>query len=125
MIESSFEEAFSKEWVETQITDSVNELVILRQVIPWQAIIGQLTQFYSNSGGRLGKSLGVMVALLILSRLRSLSDSNVVEQVKENRYMQYFCNVPDVVPPTNGGKEWGDSQLCESQCSMPIQTAFG
>jgi hypothetical protein len=42
MIESSFEEAFSKEWVETQITDSTNELVILRQVIPWQAIISQL-----------------------------------------------------------------------------------
>jgi hypothetical protein len=35
MIESSFEEAFSKEWVETQITNSANELVILRQVIPW------------------------------------------------------------------------------------------
>jgi IS5 family transposase len=36
-----------------------------------------------------------MVALLILSRLRSLSDEKVVERVKENRYMQYFCNVPD------------------------------
>ncbi len=95
MIESSFEEAFSKEWVETQITDSTNELVILRQVIPWQAIITQLTQFYSNDSGRLGKSLRVMVALLILSRLRSLSDGKVIEQVKENRYMQYFCNVPD------------------------------
>ena len=69
--------------------------MILRQVIPWQAIITQLTQFYSNDSGRLGKSLRVMVALLILSRLRSLSDDKVVEQVKENRYMQYFCNVPD------------------------------
>ncbi len=95
MIESSFEEAFSKEWVETQITDSTNELVILRQVIPWQAIITQLTQFYDDNSGRSGKSLRVMVALLILSRLRSLSDRLVVAQVKENRYMQYFCNVPD------------------------------
>jgi len=95
MIESSFEEAFSQEWVETQITDSTNELAILRQVIPWQAIINQLTQFYDNSSGRLGKSLRVMVALLILSRLRCLSDDKVVKQVKENRYMQYFCNVPD------------------------------
>ena len=95
MIESSFEEAFSKEWVETQIKDLTNELVILRQVIPWQVIIAQLTQFYSNDSGRLGKSLRVMVALLILSRLRLLSDDKVVEQVKENRYMQYFCNVPD------------------------------
>ena len=125
MIESSFEEAFSKAWVKTQITDSTNELVILRQVIPWQLIIKQLTPFYDNNSGRLGKPLRVMVALLILSRLRTLSDDKVVEQVKENRYMQHFCNVPDVVPPTNGGKEWGDSQLCESQCSMPIQTAFG
>jgi IS5 family transposase len=95
MIESSFEEAFSKEWVETQITDSTNELVILRQVIPWQAIITHLTQFYDHNSGRSGKSLRVMVALLILARLRSLGDRPVVAQVKENRYMQYFCNVPD------------------------------
>ncbi len=95
MIESSFEEAFSKEWVETQITDSTNELVILRQVIPWQAIITQSTQFYSNDSGRSGKSLRIMVALLILGRLRLLGDRPVVAQVKENRYMQYFCNVPD------------------------------
>jgi len=95
MIKSSFEEAFSKEWVETQINDSTNELVVLRQVIPWQLIINQLTQFYDINSGRLGKPLRVMVALLILSRLRSLSDDKVVEQVKENRYMQYFCNVPD------------------------------
>lgn len=95
MIEFNFEEAFSKEWIETQITDSANELVILRQVIPWQAIITQLTQFYSNDSGRLGKSLRVMVALLILARLRSLCDRPVVAQVKENRYMQYFCNIPD------------------------------
>ncbi len=95
MIESSFEEAFSKEWVEAQITDSTNELVILRQVIPWQVIITQLTQFYSNDSGRSGKSLRIMVALLILCRLRLLGDDLVVAQVKENRYMQYFCNVPD------------------------------
>jgi IS5 family transposase len=95
MIESSFEEAFSQEWVETQITDSTNELVILRQIIPWQAIINQLAQFYDGNSGRLGKSLRVMVALLILLRLRLLSDREIVAQVKENRYMQYFCNVPD------------------------------
>ena len=95
MIESRFEEMFPKEWIETQVTDSTNELVILRQVIPWQTIINQLTTFYNNNSGRLGKPLRVMVALLILARLRSLHDRSVVEQVKENRYMQYFCNVPD------------------------------
>ena len=95
MIESIFEEAFSKEWVETQITNSTNELVIFRQVIPWQVIITQLTQFYSSDSGRSGKSLRIMVALLILGRLRLLGDRPTVAQVKENRYIQYFCNVPD------------------------------
>jgi hypothetical protein len=48
MIESNFKEAFTKEWDETQITDWANELAILRQVISWQAIITQLTEFYSQ-----------------------------------------------------------------------------
>ncbi|MCP4059054.1 MAG: transposase, partial [Pseudoalteromonas sp.] len=25
----------------------------------------------------------------------SLSDRKVIQHIKENRYMQYFCNVPD------------------------------
>jgi transposase, IS5 family len=36
-----------------------------------------------------------MTALLIISRFYGLSDRNTVKQVKENRYIQYFCNVPD------------------------------
>lgn len=95
MIERTFEEAFSPEWIKNNITDIMNELVILRQIIPWQMIIDQLVQFYDSKNGRIGKSLRIMVAVVILSRLRQLSDREVVEQVKENRYMQYFCNVPD------------------------------
>lgn len=95
MIATGFDDAFSQEWVETQMTDSTNELVILRQVIPWQAIISQLIQFYDRTKGRLGTSLRLMVAIVIVARLRQLSDREVVRQVKENRYMQYFCNVPD------------------------------
>lgn len=95
MIESSYKEAFSHEWVEAQIKNSTNDLVILRQVIPWQLILDRLAQFYDWQKGRIGKSLRIMVAVLILSRLRQLSDRQVVSQVKENRYMQYFCNVPD------------------------------
>ena len=95
MIDKSFNEAFSREWVEKQIKDKANELVILRQVIPWQSIINSLVPFYNHTKGRIGKSLRVMVSLLILMRLRKRSDRKVVEAVKENRYMQYFCNVPD------------------------------
>jgi hypothetical protein len=31
----------------------------------------------------------------VIGKLRHLSDEQVVSQVKENRYIQYFCNVPD------------------------------
>jgi hypothetical protein len=59
MIESSFEEAFSKEWVETQINDSTNELVILRQIIPWQAIIKQYNKQYPVLCNTMSKKLKV------------------------------------------------------------------
>ena len=95
MIEQNFDEALPPDWVKANIDDVDNELVILRQVIPWQSILDQLVSFYSPGKGRVGKSLRVMVALLIVSRLRKLSDKQVVGQVKENRYLQYFCNVSD------------------------------
>jgi len=36
-----------------------------------------------------------MIAILIVMKYCTLSDRGVVTQVKENRYIQYFCNVPD------------------------------
>lgn len=95
MIEASFADAHSPQWVRETLTDPTNELVVLRQVIPWQRIISRSTRFYDSQKGRLGKSLRMMVGILIVSKLRGLSDPAVVAQVKENRYMQYFCNVPD------------------------------
>ena len=99
MIAFIFEEAHSPDWIEQNIHPN-HELVILRQVIPWLKIIQHLTPFYDSEHGRFGKELRPRrtpgwVALLILSRLRDLSDREVVSQVKENRYMQYFCNVSD------------------------------
>lgn len=95
MVASTYKEAFTEAWVKEHITDSLNELVIFRKVIPWQNIIDQLVAFYSTGKGRFGKSLRVMVAVTALGKLRGLSDEQVVSQVKENRYIQYFCNVPD------------------------------
>jgi IS5 family transposase len=95
MVEPTYKEAFSQGWVKEHIKDSLNELVIFRKVIPWQRIIGKLASFYCEGKGRTAVSLRVMVALLVVGRLRCLSDEMVVSQVKENRYIQYFCNVAD------------------------------
>ena len=38
MIETSFKEAFSAQWVNRNIVDRTQDLVVLRDVIPWEKI---------------------------------------------------------------------------------------
>jgi IS5 family transposase len=95
MIETSFKEAFSAQWINSNIIDPTQDLVILRDVIPWEKIIMRLSSFYSKDKGAFGKSLRVMIAIMLAMKHYELSDRDVIQQIKENRYMQYFCNVPD------------------------------
>ena len=95
MIAQTFEDAFCPEWSQTHLANPTHELIILRHIIPWQPIIERLVPFYNPHKGRPGHSLRILVATSILSRLRQLSDRKVIEEMQENRYMQYFCNVPD------------------------------
>lgn len=95
MIAQTFEDAFSPEWRQTHLANPTHDLLILRHVIPWQSIIERLVPFYHPQKGRTGHSLRILVATSILGRLRQLSDRKVIQEIRENRYMQYFCNVPD------------------------------
>ena len=95
MIAYTFEDAFSAEWVKTHLPHHTHDLILLRQLIPWQPIIDGLVPFYNAKKGRTGCDLRTLSAVSILARLRHLSDRKVVEHIQENRYMQYFCNVPD------------------------------
>lgn len=95
MIATTYEEVHTKTWIAQHIENPTHELFLLRKVIPWQKILRSLTGYYSSTQGRLGKSLRVMIAILILGKLRQKSDRAVLELVQENRYAQYFCNVAD------------------------------
>jgi IS5 family transposase len=95
MIAQTFQDAFSPEWIKTHLPNPTHDLIILRHIIPWQPIIERLVPFYNPQKGRTGHSLRILVATSVLSRLRQLSDRQVIENIQENRYMQYFCNVPD------------------------------
>ena len=94
MMQDTYQDVFSPEWIRTNLTDPIHELVILCKVIPWGNISTRLQKYYHRSRGPLGKPIRMMVALLIAMKLRGLSDRGVVAQVKENRYLQYFCQVP-------------------------------
>ncbi len=95
MIAPTFQEAFSPEWLKTFVTNPTHELVILRHIIPWQSILARLVPFYNSQKGRTGHALRILVAVAIVARLRHLSDRQVIAHIQENRYLQYFCNVPD------------------------------
>ncbi len=95
MIAQTFEDVFSPQWVNTHITNPTHDLVILRHIIPWRSIIDQLISFYNPKKGRMGRSLRILVGVSMAARLRQLSDRKVIEEIQENRYLQYFCNVPD------------------------------
>src|SRR6266446_4137232 len=95
MIAQTFQDAFSPQWIKTHLTNPAQDLIILHHIIPWQPIIERLAPFYHPQKGRSGHSLRILVATSILCRLRQLSDRKVIENIQENRYMQYFCNVPD------------------------------
>ncbi|MCP4109580.1 MAG: transposase, partial [Desulfobacteraceae bacterium] len=95
MIRAACEEVLTPERIEKNISSPNHELVILRQIIPREKITGSLTKFYDKKSGAEGKKLRMMTAVVIVSRFYQLSDRDVVKQVKENRYIQYFCNVAD------------------------------
>jgi hypothetical protein len=100
MIAQSFQDAFGPEWIKTHLPDPTNELITLRRIIPWQSIIDRLVLFYDAQKGRNGQSLRTMVATSLIARLRQFSDRRVIKEIKENRYIQYFCNVPDAILKT-------------------------
>jgi len=95
MIAQTFQDAFSPQWIKTHLTNPTHDLILLRHIIPWQPIMERLVPFYNPQKGRTGHSLRLLVATSILCRLRQLSDRKVIENIQENRYMQYFCHVPD------------------------------
>ena len=95
MIAQTFDEVFSPEWIKTHLPKSTHDLIILRPLIPWQPIIEGLLPNYNLKKGRPGHALRTLVGVSILARLRQLSDREVIASIQENRYMQYFCNVPD------------------------------
>ncbi len=95
MIAITVHDVFTSEWVRTHITNRLHALVILRLVIPWERIETRLARYYHATNGRTGKSIRMMVGLLFAAKWYGWSDRQVVEQAKENRYVQYFCHVPD------------------------------
>ena len=66
-------------------------LFLLANRIDWTIFEQAFSPLYSKDKGRPGKSIRLMVGLLMLKHIRNVSDESVVEQWSENNYYQYFC----------------------------------
>ena len=74
MINPTFKDAFTPEWVSSNINDQTRELVVLRKTVPWQKIIDGLVSFYDKKKGAVAISLRIIIALFLIKHLRRLSD---------------------------------------------------
>ena len=67
-------------------------LLLLAKKFPWALLEKEFATLYSSLG-RPGKSIRLMVGLLLLKQIENMSDERVVEAWVQNPYYQAFCCV--------------------------------
>lgn len=78
-----------------------NELIKLREKIPWRKLVEIIKPLYANEG-RKSKSIRMMIALEIAKTYRNCSDKRLVESLKTDVALMIFCgfssplDVPEV-----------------------------
>ena len=93
MVNLDYKEVYDQNWIRENLKNTQHELIILRQIIPWMEIVHHLKQYYSEKKGRTGLNLYMMVGILLLGKIRVLSDEKTLDLVLENEYARYFCHV--------------------------------
>lgn len=87
-----FEHPFDRE------LDSSNRWVVLARLIPWDEIAGIYYKHVGRSStGRKPLNPRIVIGSLIIKYLCRLDDREVVDQISENIYMQYFLGYPSFV----------------------------
>jgi IS5 family transposase len=73
--------------------DPDNRWVKLERIIPWDQFESQYASKFAEMGAP-GKPVRMALGALILKERCGCSDEELVEQIKENPYMQYFIGLP-------------------------------
>ena len=107
MVNLDYKEVYDQNWIRENLKNTQHELIILRQIIPWMEIVHHLKQYYSEKKGRTGLNLYMMVGILLLGKIRVLSDEKTLDLVLENEYARYFCHVAILKMNQNSiNKQW-------------------
>jgi len=79
--------------------DSKDPLIVLANNLPWSKIEKELSKYYKNNKvGRPNKPIRLMVGLLLLKQIKNLSDEKIIQEWKQNPYLQYFCGLTEYTP---------------------------
>lgn len=70
-----------------------NRWVIMAKIIPWSEFEAEYAQNFTVSTGAPAKSFRIALGALIIKERLGTSDSETVEQIRENPYLQYFIGM--------------------------------
>ena len=68
-----------------------NRWVVLSGLVPWEKIEGRYAQNFGSEKGEVAKPGRLAFAALYIQNRLNIVDTEVVEQIRENPSMQYFC----------------------------------
>ena len=72
-----------------------NRWVKLAQIIPWDELSAVYSKKMSQKMGRNGIHPRIIIGAVIIKHMKSLSDEETIEDIRENSYMQYFLGLPE------------------------------
>ena len=67
-----------------------NRWVIMAELIPWSEFEEEYAKNFAEEMGAPAKSFRMALGALIIKEKLGISDREVVEQIRENPYLQYF-----------------------------------
>ena len=74
-----------------QKLDANNRWIVLSKVIPWDMLASLYRkQMYNHNTGAEGINARLILGSVIIKHMLVISDREVIEQIKENMYLQYF-----------------------------------
>lgn len=72
-----------------------NRWVSLAEQIPWDVFEAKYADLFPNDTGNVTKILRMALGSLIIQKKLRFSDRELVEQLTENPYLQYFIGLSD------------------------------
>ena len=77
--------------------DGHNRWVLLASQIPWDELATIYARSLRSDFGRPSVDAGVVIGAMLIKHIKSLTDEETIEDIRENPYMQYFFSHKEFV----------------------------